>query len=285
MRGGALLSAILHVGVGLLAFFGLPQLFDRAITVDQPIRVEVFTIEEETAAPPVPVKPEPEPEPPPEPEPEPEPVAEPAPKPEPVKVQAPPPPERVAIVEPRPEPVIEPLPAPRLVPKPVLKPTPAAPAKPKQTFASVQATVALLDKRIRELPRAAPEAPAPPQPPESVQPAPVAPKIDRQVTLSEIDAIRRQIEANWIVPGGARDASGLVVEIRIHLAPDGTVLKAEILDQARLNNPGDGFFRVAAESARRAVLRSSPLKGLPPEKYGSWREIVLTFDPKNIVGP
>lgn len=277
MRRGAMLSAIVHVVVGLLAFFGLPQLFEREIAVDQPIWVEVFTIDEETAAPPAPVKPEPEPEP----------IAEsaPKPKPEPVKVQVPPPPQPKEVARAEPKPVPAPEPAPTPMPKPARKPKPPAPPQPKDSFASVQDTVALLDKRLKEQPRTTPERPAPPEPPEAVEPVPVVAQVDRQVTLSEIDAIRRQIEDNWIVPAGARDAANLVVEIRIVLAPDGTVLDAKILDQARLNQSGDGFFRVAAESAYRAVLKSTPLKGLPPEKYESWREIVLAFDPKNVVGP
>jgi hypothetical protein len=35
-------------------------------------------------------------------------------------------------------------------------------------------------------------------------------------------------------------------------------------------------------SARRAVLRSSPFKNLPADKYDSWSEVVVNFDPSEL---
>ena len=43
------------------------------------------------------------------------------------------------------------------------------------------------------------------------------------------------------------------------------------------------FARLSAESAVRAVRRCAPYN-LPPEKYDSWREILMTFDPREILG-
>lgn len=102
------------------------------------------------------------------------------------------------------------------------------------------------------------------------------------MTMSEIDAIRYQIQQCWSVPAGARDAENLVVRIKVFLNTDGSLSKApEIVggDQS-----GDPFYRTAAESARRAVLKCAPLKNLPADKYSRWRELTLTFDPREMLG-
>jgi hypothetical protein len=99
--------------------------------------------------------------------------------------------------------------------------------------------------------------------------------------MSEIDAIRRQIERCWNVPAGARDAENLIVEIRVRLNPDGSVFQAEILDTVRLAS--DAFYRAAAESALRAVRLCSPLQ-LPPKKYNVWKIVTLRFNPKEMFG-
>ena len=111
------------------------------------------------------------------------------------------------------------------------------------------------------------------------QSAPAVPPRPAPLSLSVIDAIRRQVEENWNVPVGAREARELTVEIHIVLLPDGTVRAAEIADTARLIRSGEEFFRAMAESAVRAVWRASPLQNLPPGKYDQWREITFTFRP------
>ena len=106
--------------------------------------------------------------------------------------------------------------------------------------------------------------------------------VDRPLTMSEIDAIRYQIEQCWSVPAGARDAEDMIVRIRVFLNPDGTLSKPpEIVDEA---HGSDSFYRTAAESARRAVLQCAPLKNLPANKYKLWRELTLTFNPRQMLG-
>jgi hypothetical protein len=102
--------------------------------------------------------------------------------------------------------------------------------------------------------------------------------------MSELDAIRLQIQRCWSVPAGARDAENLIVKIRILLKPDGTLLgDPEIVDRVRMARPGEENFRAAAESAYRAVKLCAPLKNLPPEKYDLWRDIELTFNPRDLL--
>ena len=117
----------------------------------------------------------------------------------------------------------------------------------------------------------------------NVAPAPPRPSLDQRLTISELDSIRRQIEACWSIPAGARDAENLIVDISVVMNPDGTVQRAEIVDRSRLTS--DPFYRAAAESALRAVLhpRCSPLI-LPPRKYQQWRRFTLSFNPKELIG-
>lgn len=99
------------------------------------------------------------------------------------------------------------------------------------------------------------------------------------LSITEMDLIRGQIEKNWSPPIGARDAYDLRVLMHISLNIDGTVTNVEIDDTSRYAS--DPIFRAAADAAMRAVQISSPLKGLDPGKYGSWKELQFNFDPKN----
>ena len=104
-----------------------------------------------------------------------------------------------------------------------------------------------------------------------------------KMTVDEISAIRQQIEKCWSVPAGARGAKNLVVEVQIWLNKDGSLAKSpKIVDGARMSS--NNFYKIAAESARRAVIQCAPLKGLPKNKYKHWREITLQFDPRDMLG-
>ena len=48
-----------------------------------------------------------------------------------------------------------------------------------------------------------------------------------------MDLVREQIARCWNINAGARDAKDLVVEIRASVQPDGTVTRADIVDQGR----------------------------------------------------
>jgi outer membrane biosynthesis protein TonB len=103
------------------------------------------------------------------------------------------------------------------------------------------------------------------------------------LSLSEKDAIRNQIAKCWNVPAGAKDAQDLVVTLRLQLEPTGTVLSVELASSNQARYSTDTFFRAAADSAMRAVRQCSPLKDLDPEKYGTWKDMELTFNPKDML--
>lgn len=102
-------------------------------------------------------------------------------------------------------------------------------------------------------------------------------RADQALTQGEIDAIRRQIERCWNVPVGVRGIESMQVRLRIAMNRDGSVARVGIEDQARM--AADPAFRTVAESAQRAVL--SCQLALPAEKYEQWREMVMTFHPKD----
>ena len=97
------------------------------------------------------------------------------------------------------------------------------------------------------------------------------------LTLSQEDALKAQIFGCWSLPLGLPYHKNLLVRIKLKLKPDGTVLKTEILDHARMNQPGQGFYRVLAESALRAVRICQPLR-VPPTGYEKWKDLQLNFD-------
>ena len=97
------------------------------------------------------------------------------------------------------------------------------------------------------------------------------------LTLSEEDALKAQIFGCWSLPLGLPYQKNLLVRIKLKLKPDGTVLRSEVLDHARMNKPGQGFYKVLAESALRAIRICQPLR-VPPTGYERWKDLQLNFD-------
>ncbi len=104
-----------------------------------------------------------------------------------------------------------------------------------------------------------------------------------KLTLSEEDALKAQIFGCWSVPMGLPYNENLLVRIKLKLKPDGTLIKTEILDHARMNMPGQGFFKVLAESALRAVQLCQPLR-VPTSGYERWKDLQLNFDAREMLG-
>jgi len=102
------------------------------------------------------------------------------------------------------------------------------------------------------------------------------------LTLSEEDALKAQIFGCWSIPLGLPYNENLMVRIKLKLKPDGSVSKTEILDHARMNKPGQGFYKVLAESALRAVKLCQPLR-VPTTGYERWKELQLNFDAREML--
>ena len=97
------------------------------------------------------------------------------------------------------------------------------------------------------------------------------------LSLSEEDALKAQIFGCWSIPLGLPYNENLLVRIKLDLNPDGTVSQSEILDHARMNKPGQSFYKVLAESALRAIQLCQPLR-VPTTGYERWKDMQLNFD-------
>ena len=102
------------------------------------------------------------------------------------------------------------------------------------------------------------------------------------LTLSEEDALKAQIFGCWSIPLGLPYNENLLVRIKLRLKPDGSVTKSEILDHARMNKPGQGFYKVLAESALRAIQLCQPLR-VPTTGYERWKDLQLNFDAREML--
>ncbi len=102
------------------------------------------------------------------------------------------------------------------------------------------------------------------------------------LTLSEEDALKAQIFGCWSIPLGLPYNENLLVRIKLKLKPDGSVIKTEILDHARMNKPGQSFYKVLAESALRAVQLCQPLR-VPTTGYERWKDLQLNFDAREML--
>lgn len=98
-----------------------------------------------------------------------------------------------------------------------------------------------------------------------------------ELTQSEMDALRNQIQACWNPPA-ALGAEELKVSVRFKLDQSGKLQGGPVVTRSSGN-------RAADESARRAIMiceqRNQGYK-LPAEKYDAWQDVVVNFDPSEI---
>lgn len=291
MRSSLLYSVGMHVVILGLAIVVLPSPDELPSVETRALPVDLVTIDEftnmkrqtktekkvekpkEAPKPPAPERPETKSEPKSEPKP------------------APPAPKATSQAKPAPEPKAEPLPTkeakkepkpepkekPRPTPKPEKKTRKSASSEPKKSF-DPNRLAALLNKM--------PEDNAPKQPQQQSEAQVDAPRTDDPdlpLTMSELDAFKVQMAKCWTVPAGAAGAEKLVVKIKVYLSPDGSLAQPpELMDRTKLIT-GGATYRAAADAALRAVRLCQPFK-MPADKYNSWREIDLTFDPRQMLG-
>jgi len=201
-------------------------------------------------------------------------------------------------------------------PKP---PTPAAKSEPKQAFAKEpeQKVDPIAEALKKDTKKPDPktqqnaETPLPHKKPEPVKPQPkfdasrIAALLDKRdpqrhsatgdtlahapslgtptgrsasLTQSEIDALRARIQQCWNPPAGLADARDLIVVVRIRFNQDGSLSA----DPTLSNSGSHPTFQVAAESALRAVRRCAPYSFMPIAKYEVWKDVEVTFDPRDM---
>lgn len=284
MRTGVTVSAAIHGTIFALTVIAWPFSRDDPFADSHVVPIELVTIADETniRAQTETEKPEPEPKPAAEPEPE-QKVAmaepEPPPPPEPEAELAPEP------LEPEPtppEPAPEPEPPkaevkpPPKTPRP--KPAPPKPEKPREKEFNLDEIMGVIDRSQQEPKRETGE--------ERVASAErTVPRagLGTGLTMSETDALLAQMRRCWNPPIGAPNPDQLIVDVYFRLRQDGTLAAPPELVDSMAVMAGDSYYRAAAEAAKRAVIQCAPYK-LPPEKYETWSEIKLTFDPRKMAG-
>ncbi|MDO9486879.1 MAG: hypothetical protein Q7J32_00775 [Sphingomonadaceae bacterium] len=192
--------------------------------------------------------------------------------------------------EPAPEPVkLSPVPAPEAKPKPLPEPKKPAPpkaeAKPKavkkaETATEAQELSSLIDKA---LPKARRRPVDTSDFAKTIEKSlPKGAQLDARATATLEQAIRAQVAPCWNPPIGGEDVRSMTVLLRIQLNRGGAVTGApEVLSQTGVTAGNQAYARAFAESARRAVIRCSPLQ-LPAEYFDSWKLFELNFDPSKM---
>src|SRR5436853_3853589 len=100
-----------------------------------------------------------------------------------------------------------------------------------------------------------------------------------QLSLSELEALRARLAQLWTIPAGAKDPQELVVQIRVKLKPDGTLAGPPMV----LTSGKSTLFAAARDSAVRALFRGQPYDMLKPEHYEQWKDVEITFDPRDMI--
>lgn len=99
----------------------------------------------------------------------------------------------------------------------------------------------------------------------------------QDVTNADKAAILRAIEPCWALDAQHPNPA---VEIRLHINPDGTVRRSEVLDQERYASDRD--FRAAVDRARRSLMNPVCNKlPIPAGGYENLKTMIVNFDPKD----
>jgi hypothetical protein len=99
-----------------------------------------------------------------------------------------------------------------------------------------------------------------------------------KLSQSELEALRARLMALWNPPVGIQNPEEFVIRIRIRLNRDGRLSAPPSV----LSSGHGVLFTTARDSAVRAVFRGQPFDMLRPEHYETWKDIEVTFDPRDM---
>ena len=256
-------SVVLHVLGALLFVFGLPSLLPAPPPVEEPVPVDLVEFDGVSTSPGRQKEAGPQQEKPPD-----------SPKPEPPKRDP------LAEVEPQPQEKPPDSPKPEPPKRDPLAEVEPQPRKKPSFHDDIDALLKLVEKSHGQAvtlpgrqPRKGPAA-------SDLTASNDNAALGQQGARGVKDFIRAQIERHWEFDVRDLGAADLVISIHLELNADGSVGKADIVDDARYSsNP---HYRSVAISARNAVLLSSPLH-LPPGTYDAFKDITLNFNPREVL--
>ena len=186
--------------------------------------------------------------------------------------------------KPKPKPKAKPKPKPKpkakVKPKPKPKKVVRKPKKKKRKKSYTERMTALLNK-IPD--KSAPRAASKPKVKRKKRVGPRAGAFEGRAQQLAINHIASVMQAKmrqcWRLPTGGVGADQMIVTVRIKLRRDGLLAAYPEVQ----NTSSSPFFRVAAESVKRALKACEPYD-LPPDKYEIWRDMDLDFDPRAMYG-
>lgn len=278
----AIISAVLHISVFLLATIGIPYISKDFETHDIIIPVELFDPSEviETTNPDKPEQSEEEDiAPPPQRKPvynnsdtipdliEPE-------QPEIEEIIPEEPPKEVV-----PDPsIIKKPPKPKTKPKPPKTPEPAQ-EKPKEEEKPERDITSLLKDLT---PDETEKIDSPPDKEVAEGRTSQVADFSKQMTGYELSQLHAGVSPCWVVDIGSAQSRAHIVPLRVFVNPDLTVRKVEIIEKVKYAT--DNNYKIYAESAKRALLNPKCNKlRIPSEKYDFYKVFNYTFDPSNML--
>ncbi|MBW9053792.1 cell envelope integrity protein TolA [Rhizobium mesosinicum] len=93
---------------------------------------------------------------------------------------------------------------------------------------------------------------------------------------TSVEAIRRAVAMYFNVPAGLLDGGKVLITVHLKLSRTGAINGAPLVTASGGDEAARQNLSVAA---LRAVQRASPFTTLPKDKYESWKEVVLRFEP------
>jgi hypothetical protein len=99
------------------------------------------------------------------------------------------------------------------------------------------------------------------------------------MTGTEKGALVLAVKQCWNPPIGVQNDAELKVTLLVELNEQGKLVGSPKL--LRPSGNPQGVVKQAYEAGRRALIRCAPYN-LPKDKYDQWREIEVTFNPKDM---
>jgi colicin import membrane protein len=99
-----------------------------------------------------------------------------------------------------------------------------------------------------------------------------------KLSQSELEAMRARLMQLWNPPAGVQNPQELIVKVRIQLARDGRLIGNPTI----LSSGNSTLFTIARDNAIRALHRGQPFDMLSQSTYELWKEIEITFDPRDM---
>ena len=101
-----------------------------------------------------------------------------------------------------------------------------------------------------------------------------------KLSQTEMDALRGMIQKNWQIIPGMADAGDVRIKVTMKLDRDGSIIGRP---EVEATGGSEGTRRALSGGAYRAIMRSAPFTNLPADKYDAWGEVVVNFDPSELL--